>query len=326
MIFLTGASGLVGSHIIRKLLAEGLSVRALYRTQSDLSFLQDVYNQIDWVEGDLLDTSLLRKALKDCKQVVHCAGVISYSSKDTDLLYKVNVEGTKALVDASLAAGIERMVHISSVAALGRAKRKAVIDEKQKWEKSNLNSWYGETKYLGELEVWRAHTEGLPSIILNPSVVLGPGPIDRSSTKLFGYILHQKPFYPPGLVNWVDVRDVAQIVFASLQPKVRAGEKYIVSAGAVRYKELFRQMADCLGVPAPKYQTNSLLTAGAYYLEKINTLLGKKGALLTKETIILSNLEIEFDNSKITKRYDFSFRPLSDTLQWCCQELQPHLL
>lgn len=326
MIFLTGASGLLGSHIIRKLLAEGLTVRALRRTHSNLTHLQDIDSQIDWIEGDLLDTSLLRKTLRECKQVVHCAGVVSFSRKDTDLLYQVNVEGTKALVDAALAAGIERFVHISSVAAVGRPKRSGRVNEKQKWEKSNLNSWYGETKYLGELEVWRGHTEGLPSVILNPSVVLGPGPIDRSSTRLFGYIFHQGRFYPPGLINWVDVRDVAQIVFASLQTGAPVGERYIVSAGAVHYEELFRQMADCLGVQPPQYQTNSLLTTGAYYLEKIKSLFGKKEPIITKETLALSNLKIEFNNSKITNHYNFSFRPLSDTLHWCCQELQPYLL
>jgi dihydroflavonol-4-reductase len=325
MIFLTGASGLIGSHICRRLVAEGFAVRALHRPGSSLGALKDIAQAIDWVEGDLLDVSLLRKALEGCQQVVHCAGVVSYSPRDTELLYQVNVEGTKALVDASLAAGIKRFVHLSSVAAIGRPKRQGLIDEEQKWEKSPLNSWYGETKYLGELEVWRGHTEGMPAIIFNPAVVLGPGPVDHSSTQLFGYILAKKPFYPPGLVNWVDIRDLGKVLIGALQPAARTGERYIVSAGAVRYELLFRQMADCLGVQPPQYQTNSVLTTGAYYLEKIKGLFGKKEQLITKETTILSSLEIEFNNSKITNHYDISFRPLTETLPWCCHELQTHL-
>ena len=326
MIFLTGASGLLGSHICRKLLAEGHTIRALRRQKSDISLLQDVSSAIEWVEGNLLDVSLLQEVLPGCQQVVHCAGVVSFSPRDADILYKVNVEGTKGLVDAALATGIKRFVHISSVAAIGRPKRSGLIDEKQKWEKSKLNSWYGETKYLGELEVWRGHTEGMPGIIFNPSVVLGPGPLDRSSTQLFRYILQQKSFFPPGLINWVDVRDLTELIAAALKPTARTGERYIVSAGAVRYEELFRQMADCLGVQPPQYQTNSVLTAGAYYLEKIKSLFGQKKTLISQETRTLSNLEIEFDNSKITNHYSISFHPLEDTIRWCCQELKPHIV
>ncbi len=324
MIFLTGASGLLGSHIARKLLAEGHRIRALRRSTSELAHLQDIAEQIEWVTGDLLDVSLLAQALTGCRQVVHCAGVVSYKPKDADLLYRVNVEGTRVMVDASLSAGIERFIHISSVGAIGRPKHTGLYNEKQKWEKSRLNSWYGETKYLGELEVWRGHTEGLASIIFNPSVVLGPGPMDRSSTQLFKYVHQQNVFYPPGLVNWVDVRDVARVVAAALEPTAVTGERYIVSAGAVHYEELFRQMADCLEVQPPQYQTNSFLTGGAYYLEKIKGLLGKKEPLITKETRILSNLKIQFDNSKIIRHYGLKHQVLTETIGWCCTGLRSY--
>lgn len=326
MIFLTGATGLLGSHIARTLLAEGHRIRALRRPASSLEALRDIADQIEWVEGDLLDTSLLSKALHNCRQVVHCAGLVSYAKKDAELLYATNVEGTRALVDASLAAGIERFVHMSSVAALGRPGRSGLINEKQKWEKSPINSWYGETKYWGELEVWRGHTEGLSSIIFNPSVVLGSGPMDRSSTQLFKYVNQQKPFYPAGLVNWVDVRDVARVVAAALAQGSPAGERFIVSAGAVRYEVLFRQMADCLGVQPPKYQINSVLSGGAYYLEKIKSIFANKEPIITRETRILSNLEIEFDNSKIIKHFGLQYTSLEETIRWCCQGLKPYLL
>jgi dihydroflavonol-4-reductase len=324
MIFLTGASGLVGSHIARRLLAEGYAVRALRRSSSRLEPLADISDRIEWIEGDLLDVALLQQALQGCQQVVHCAGMVSFSPKDAEPMYQTNVEGTTALVNAALAAGMERFVHISSVAAIGRPKRKGLVNEAQKWEKSPLNSWYGETKYLAELEVWRAHTEGLPVVILNPSVVLGPGPLDRSSTRLFGYVQQQHAFYPGGLINWVDVRDLCRAVVCSLQEEKGLGQRYIVSAGAVRYPELFGQMAECLEVSAPKFQANSVLTAGAYYLEKIKGLFGKKEALISRETRVLSNLEIEFDNSKITNHFDLRFTPLQDTIRWTCQHLDTH--
>ncbi|AHM60938.1 NAD-dependent epimerase/dehydratase [Flammeovirgaceae bacterium 311] len=326
MIFVTGASGLIGSHLISRLITEGYAVRALRRASSDISLLEDVSAHIDWVEADLLDTSLLYEYLKGCRQVLHCAGMVSFSAKDKDLLYQTNVEGTAALVNSSLAAGIQQFIHISSVAAIGRVKRSSVVNEEQKWEKSSLNSWYGETKYLGELEVWRAHTEGMPCIIFNPSTVLGPGPMHRSSTQLFNYVLKKNRFYPPGLMNWVDVRDVADLVIAALQPEAPAGERYIISAGAVRYEVLFRQMADCLGVPPPQIKTNSVLTSGAYYLEKIRSQFGRKSPMITKETVKLSNMEIEFNNLKVSKQFNHTFRSLHETIQWCCQELQSYIL
>lgn len=326
MIFVTGASGLLGSHLVRRLITEGYRVRALRRANSNISHLADITDRIDWVEADLLDVSVLKEALKDCRQVVHSAGMVSFSHKDKDLLYQINVEGTATLVNCALAAGIERFVHISSVAAIGRTRRKGVIDEQQKWEKSALNSWYGETKYMGELEVWRANSEGLPCTVFNPSTVLGPGPLHRSSAQLFNYVLQKGKFYPTGLVNWVDVRDVADLVVAALQPAAPTGERYIISAGAVRYELLFRQMADCLGVQPPLYKANSVLTGGAYYLEKIRSLFQQKSPLITKETVKLSNLEIEFDNSKVTKHFNHSFRSLHDSIQWCCKELQHYML
>ncbi|EMR02835.1 SDR family NAD(P)-dependent oxidoreductase [Cesiribacter andamanensis] len=325
MIFLTGASGLIGSHIARRLLAEGYAVRALRRSTSNLQALADLQDRIDWVEGDLLDTPLLLQALEGCEQVIHCAGMVSFAPKDAEALYQTNVEGTASLVNAALIAGISRFVHISSVAAIGRPRRKGVVDEEQKWEKSPLNSWYGETKYLAELEVWRAHTEGLPVVIFNPSVVLGPGPMDRSSTRLFGYVQQKGAFYPSGLLNWVDVRDVVAVVMASLQSRTHVGQRYIVSAGSVRYSELFGQMADCLEVSPPKIQVNSLLTTGAYYLEKFKVVFGKKEAMITRETRILSNLEIEFDNSKITKAFNLRFHSLPDTIRWTCQHLEAQI-
>ncbi|WP_224994504.1 SDR family NAD(P)-dependent oxidoreductase [Cesiribacter sp. SM1] len=326
MIFVTGASGLIGTHLVRRLIAEGYKVRALRRANSNISQLEDISAEIDWVEADLLDVSQLHQLLKGCRQVIHCAGMVSFAAKDKDLLYQTNVEGTTALVNSSLAAGIERFIHISSVAAIGRSRRTSVVDEKQKWEKSSLNSWYGETKYLGELEVWRAHTEGMPCIIFNPSTVLGPGPLHRSSTQLFNYVIKKNRFYPPGLMNWVDVRDVVDLTMAALQPTATTGQRYIISAGAVRYELLFRQMADCLGVPPPQIKANSVLTSGAYYLEKIRSRFQQKSPLITKETVKLSNLEIEFNNSKTRKEFNHTFRSLHETIQWCCKELQSYML
>lgn len=321
MIFVTGATGLVGSFICRKLVEEGYKVRALKRPNSQLSLLKDLNDKIDWVEGDLLDILSLNEGMQGCQAVVHSAGFVSYHKRDEERLYKINVEGTANVVNAALRQNIKQLVHISSVGAVGRSLKRNLIDETFKWSDVDEHTAYGTSKYQAELEAFRAGVEGMDTVILNPSVVLAPGPWERSSTQLFKYVYDERPFYTDGWMNYIDARDLASIVLAALNGKLKYGERYIVSAGHIPYKQFFELAAQCFGKKSPSTRVNPYLLKGAYYLETLRSRLRGKAPLITRETLKLASQHIEFSNAKLLQSIDYQFTPIEETVQWTCRRL-----
>ena len=322
MIFLTGATGLVGSFICRKLVQEGCRVKAMKRPSSKLSLLDDIKDQIDWVEADVLDILSLKKALEGCEKVVHCAGLVSYHPQDSDLLFKINAEGTANLVNTALNSQISQFIHISSVAAVGRSNKLKEIDESFKWSDADEHTAYGTSKHQAELEVFRGGVEGMEVIILNPALVLGPGPLERSSAQVFKYVKEEKSFYTEGCMNYVDARDVANITYQALQGQLKSGERYILSAGTIPYKEFFEQVAVAMKKKAPSIRANSYLLHIAYFLETFRARLQGKKPLVTRETLRLSKQRLKFSNTKIKQALDYQFIPLQETIHWTCQKIQ----
>src|SRR5690606_3677923 len=209
MIAVTGANGLLGSFVVRKLMEANVPVVAIKRANSNTSLLADLPT-LAWRTADILDPISLQEAFDGVTGVIHCAAMVSFNPRDEKKLMQVNVEGTKNVVDACLIAGINRLLHVSSVAALGRQKNQTHITESNTWIDSSYNTVYGLSKYKAELEVFRAQEEGLKTIIINPSVILSRGNWDKSSAQLFKYVWRERPFYSDGSFNYVDVRDVAQ--------------------------------------------------------------------------------------------------------------------
>jgi nucleoside-diphosphate-sugar epimerase len=323
MIFITGCNGLVGSFIARRLLAAGHSVRALRRKDSNLHYLDDIKDQIEWVEGDILDVSRLYEVMKGATQVIHSAALVSFTPKTKDLMYKVNIEGTANVVNIGLELGIEKLVFISSVAALGRKKNAEVIDENSQWEDSKFNTHYAQTKYLAEMEVWRGHVEGLKSVVVNPSLILGPSPWERSSTQLFKYVWDQKRFYAKGSLNYVDVRDVAEVVYQLLVGDY-AGERYILNAGNVSFKELFEKVAAVFKKRAPHIKVTPLIAALAWRGALLQSFFTRKPPFISKETAYMSQKHFYYKNNKILNTLDFEFRPLQESITWACEQLAAH--
>ena len=205
MIFVTGASGLVGAHLIQSLVAKGKSVRALYRKQPPRFKGAD---QVQWVEGDLLDIISLEAAIEGTQQVYHCAAIVSFSPSKVDEMMKANQEGTANLVNVCIDKKVEKLVFVSSVAALGRIREDAPIDETMHWTPETSNSVYGKSKYLAEMEVWRAMAEGLNIAIVNPVIIFGAGDWNKGSSEIFKSSYNQFPWYTNGISGFVDVLDV----------------------------------------------------------------------------------------------------------------------
>jgi dihydroflavonol-4-reductase len=320
MIFLTGCNGLIGSFIARKLLSENHQIRALKRRGSNLLLVKDIYDKIEWVEGDLSDIQLLDKYLEGIDIIIHCAAMISFSPSDKQVMFKSNVEGTANMVNSALKNNIKRFCYISSVAALGRKKNSGIIDEKMVWEESNNNTFYAYTKYLAELEVWRGIEEGLNAFILNPSIVIGPGNWNTGSTRLFKYIYEERLFYPSGEMNFIDVRDVRDITCTLLSSDIK-GERFILNSCKMHYQEVFFLIADCFKKKRPRFQANRLMGEVAWRLDKLRSFFTGKETLLTKETARSARLDYSYNSEKILKISGTKFRDSKETINWACDEL-----
>lgn len=317
-IFITGGTGLVGSYIVKELLLHGYKPHVLARDPGALGLVEPLASQINIVKGNVIDAALLAEEIPKYDLVIHAAAIVSYAPNRFDEMYQINVEGTRNVVNECIASN-KRLIHISSVAAIG-SNDKSVVDEDGKWNDSDIKTYYAKTKYLSELEVWRAIEEGLRATIFNPSVVLGAGDMEKSSTKLFSYVKNKGKYYSAGNINYVDVTDVAKIVVSSISTENQNGKRYILNAGHISFKDFFEKIAALLQVPAPSTQVNWFTAGLAWRLAYFKYLLTGKEPLITKETAKLSQSSKVYDNTAVLKDFNFTFKSLDETLLWCCEK------
>lgn len=323
MIFVTGGTGLVGSHLLYELASRGRRVRAMKRDGSNTELVkrlfywydpdkgEDLFDDIQWVEGDLNDLVSLEEAMQGVKQIYHCAAMVSFLPEDRQLMSKVNVEGTANLVNVALLNGIEKFCHCSSVAALGSPRKGNAVDEDLVWKTSKNNSWYAVTKYGSEREVWRASEEGLKVVIVNPTVVIGPGDPARSSAQLYQSVKNGMKFYTSGVTGFVDVRDVASAM-VDLQESDIVNERFILTSENLSYRELFALFAYYSGAKPPKYRAGRILSEIAWRMELSRTFITGQKPLLSKETARNANIKRYFSNKKVKKSLGIQFRPIED--------------
>jgi dihydroflavonol-4-reductase len=299
-VFVTGATGFLGSRLVCHLLEQGHQVRALRRATSTDDLLGGCDGDVTWYTGDLFDRELLADALTGVDQVFHCAAWLGFGGqRSRQRLRRVNVDGTASMVNACLDAGIGRFIHTSSIAALGRSERSTdCLDESATWTPSRLNTEYAYSKYLAELEVHRGIAEGLDAVIVNPSLVIGPGREGENTTQIAEQVRDGKlPFMPPGSTNVVDVDDVVQGMIAAGRVG-RTGERYLLSGHNLPWKVILESYARAFGVPPPRGPLPSgLLMTAAFILEAAARLTGKV-PLVTRETARLSTSMSCYDNSK----------------------------
>ena len=323
MILVTGGTGLVGTHLLYELLSGGRDVRALMRGGSNVDLVrriflwydpargQQYFDNINWAYGDLNDLFSLRDVLKDVKQVYHCGAMVSFLPQDRELMMKVNVEGTANLVNACLEAGIDKMCHCSSVAAIGKPEKGSVIEESLVWKTSKQNSWYAISKYGAEREVWRGSEEGIPTVIVNPSVVIGPGDPGRSSAQLYQSVKNGMKFYTTGITGFVDARDVATAMVQLMESDI-TGERFVLNSENLPYKTLFEYFAEYSGARPPKYRAGKFLSEIAWRLEKMRSMITGQKPLLSRETARNANLRRYYSSEKIQQQLGFEFRPIRE--------------
>jgi nucleoside-diphosphate-sugar epimerase len=317
MIAISGANGLLGSFIVRKLIDDQKPFVALKRNGSDTSLLNDVAEKINWRDADILNPLSLDEALEGCTHVIHAAAIISYNRHRADEIIDINTIGTRNMVNACLQQNIRKIVHVSSVSALGRQKDQTLIAENNKWIDNPLNSIYAKSKYRAELEVFRGQEEGLNTVTLNPSVILAPADWNRSSAKLFRYAWKERPFYLDAYLNYVDVRDVASIACKFVDANYTA-ERFIINAGNISFKTFFEKIARNFNVDAPRVRLSKKMLMLAARVENVRSLLSGSEPLITRETAQIAETQFLYDNKKIKKTLNFEFQSIDNTLEWCC--------
>jgi len=325
MNFITGATGLLGSQVLVDLIELKQPVRALVRKNSSKHLIYqrlsaknislDTLNELtEWIEGDMNDPLFLEEATKGIKNIYHCAGIVSFSPQDKEILDNVNYKGTRNIVNAALENNIEKFGFVSSIATLGRANSGSSISEETKWETTNNNSYYAKSKYKAEMEVWRGVAEGLNAIIINPSIILGEGNWEKGSSALFNTVLKGNKFYTYGVNGFVDVQDVSKSFIYLMQSNIQ-NERFILSAENVVYKDLFTMIAKHLNVPAPKYYASPFLSQIAWRVEFLISIITRKKPLITKATARTAKNKYYYDTSKLNKSINFKLKSIEETIE-----------
>ncbi len=322
MILVTGGAGLLGKELITQLLAQGKKVRAIYNKTPLPNFNS---NNLEQLQCNILDVVGLEEAMAGIEEIYHCAAIVTFNPKRKMEMFKINIEGTANVVNIALEAGVKKMLHVSSVAALGRIREDELINETMNWTEETSNSNYGQSKYLAELEVWRGIGEGLNAVMVNPVVILGAGDWNSGSSKLFQTAYNEFPWYAEGTTGFVDVRDVVKIMMQLMESDITA-QRFIVSAENRSYRDVFSLMAKAFNKKPPHKIVTPLIAKIVWRLEALKSLFTKQDPLVTKETAKTALAKVNFDNSKLKKYLpQFNYRKIEETIAETCAAFQHKL-
>ena len=322
-VLVTGGTGFIGAYIIQELITKGYSVKALHRSNNFPFYIsKETLSKVEWIQGDILDVVTLENAMDNVDAIIHSAAIVSFDKKLREQMYQINVEGTANVVNLALEKNIKRLIHISSVAAIGRTAKGQTVDEEKKWVTSSLNTHYAISKQKSEMEVWRAMAEGLSAVIVNPSTVLGFGNWNSSSTAIFKNIYHGFSWYSEGENGFVDVKDVAEVAVALIDTEI-SGQRFILNGDNWPFRKLFNSIADQFKKPQPHRLATPFLGEIAWRLEHLKSYFSGHRPLLTKESAKVAHSRTNFDNSKILKALPgFNFTPLQQTIEIACGQYE----
>lgn len=328
-ILVTGATGLVGSHLLYSLTANGERPKALYRNEAKKEFVRKVFsyysndpdtlfNSIEWIYGDIDNNENLSKVVQGSTQVYNCAAQVSFDPSHKDKIIENNVRIARNIVRACAGHTDIKLTHVSSVAAIGGNKKRNTISEYQEWNDSDTHSTYAISKHLSEEVVWESIRNGLNAVIVNPSVIFGPGDWDHGSSLYFSKIRKGMPFYTNGVTGYVDVRDVVNTMIILMNSPV-SGERFIISSGNLSFREIFFMIAKNLHAIRPFiYMPEPLSGFIVKIIKAISELRGKSPAI-TAENIRSAYLYQNYDNTRISEISGISFMPVSKSIEDTCR-------
>lgn len=312
-ILVTGGTGFLGSYLLRYLVEQGADVRATRRATSSMHLVETIKDKVEWVEADVLDVVALEEAMQGIDCIYHCAAVVSFDPKAAEMLKLINVEGTANVVNMALRTGVKRLLHVSSIAAVGRSKETPNVNEKIMFVRNPINTQYAISKFQGEQEAWRGAAEGLEVAVVNPSVIIGSGFWDAGTNGFFHQIKNKLKFYPVGATGFVDVRDVAKAMILIMNSDI-TDERYIINAENITYQTFLNWIAEDLKQPKPHIKVTKLIQELAWRFAWIASKLTGKKPFLTKESARSSATTFRYENDKFLNAFpDFEFRSMRET-------------
>ena len=331
MVLVTGGTGLVGAHLLLRLVEKGDSVRAIHRTGSNLERVKKVFGyycenanelfeKIEWIEADLNDIPKLEIAFESITHVYHAAALISFDPSNYKKLQKVNTEGTANIVNLCIANCIEKLGYVSTIGAIGKSPEGVKADEENEWTPQEANV-YGLTKHAAEMEVWRGSQEGLDIVMLNPGVIIGPGFWDTGSGALFTIAKKGHSYYPPGGTGFVTVHDVVRLLIQLTESSVK-NERFITVAQNLTYLEILTKIAIEFGLKPPKRQLKFWQLEIGRWVDWLKHLITKKGRRITKSSIRSLKQRQIFDSRKVKRALHFQFEPLEDVIAFSCRKFE----
>lgn len=331
MIAVTGSTGLVGTHLLAHLAESTQAVKAFYRTSTKkdqaLRVISDVYGDdvkqsvadMQWFLIDILDITALSTHLTDVDQIYHCAGKISNKPAEIKMTRKINIEGTANIMNMALKLGVQKVCHVSSVAALGHNEN-GMIDEDAVRDNNKSVSNYSIAKYGAEMEAWRCAQEGLNVTIVNPGIIIGEGFYETGSGQLLNMVKSKTNFYVDKVGGFVDVKDVVKAMIKLMQQEA-FNSRFILVAENLSFKEVMRKLAGHLGQKPPKFKLSKIILYIVLLSELILGLLKIKKRLLTRQMINELNSKTYYDNKKIKATINLKFTSIDETLKRVAKHL-----
>ena len=311
-------------HLLHALASRGEKIRALKRETSNLEEVkkvfsyypgssQDLFNKIEWMNADLTIPESLNQALEGIDKVYHAAAYVSFDPRDRQKLIQNNREVSANIVNACLEKKNVRLLHVSSTAAIGSVANGEAATENLIWTPGKKNSGYSVSKFLSEMEVWRGIEEGLDAVIVNPSIILGPGFWHKGSSIMFTKIKNGLRFYTNGATGYVGVEDVVKCMIALMESNVTK-ERFIISAENLSYKEIFTLIARELKVKPPTIEVTPFLAAIAWRIDALRSYFGGK-RIITREAVSAGQNKVFFSNEKIKTQFGCEFESIEEVVR-----------
>jgi len=330
MVLVTGATGLVGSHLVLHLLENGDDVSAIYRSKKAIEKTKAIFklykkeplfDKIHWVQADINDIPSLEIAFENIDYVYHCAAFISFEPTNEEKIRKVNIEGTSNIVNFCLAKNIKKLCYVSSIAALGDLPTKDIQNEEQKpsiteetdWNPEKPHSDYAISKYGAEMEIWRGQQEGLKVVVVNPGVIFGPVPSvrgwNKGSGKIFTTVAKGTKYYTKGSTGFIAVTDVVKVMSLLMKSDI-SGVRYILIAENIIFQDLLNSIAESLKVKKPTAYAKKWMTEMAWRLDWLRALLSFSKRKLSKAVARSLHTTDIYSNEKIKQDLKFEFTPI----------------
>jgi len=328
MILVTGGTGLLGTHLLYKLVAQGEEVRAIYRDALKFEVVKKVFsfysetpdvlfNKIEWVKADITDVPALDVAFSTIRQVYHCAADVTFDPKNYKQSRLINVVGTANIVNLCLNNGVSKLCYVSSIATLGEDLIKPITEETRWNPENNTQNIYAITKYDAELEVWRGTQEGLNVVIVQPGVIIGPGFWNSGTGEIFKKVAKGFNYFTLGTVGVVDVNDVVEAMIDLTNSKI-VNEQFIVVSENVSYKELLQTISVSVGNKDDLKEIKRWQLLVFLQIDKLlSFMLGRKRSVY-KANINSVFKQLKYDTTKIEKATEIKFISVTESIQATC--------